>query len=95
MSSQSLRTGKDWFLRVYRNAWTREEITLLRQLAEQGISRHHIATALHRSEAAVRNKALMHGISLKRSSDRKGSGGDETARTIAPCQQMQSQSQPS
>lgn len=48
------------------NAWEIEEIRTLRLLAGQGMSPHSIGVVLGRTEFAVRNKALMHGISLRR-----------------------------
>ena len=47
--------------------WSIEEIRTLRYLVEQGLTAKSIAEALGRSEVAVRNKAVMHGISLRRS----------------------------
>jgi len=46
--------------------WSIEEIRTLRYLVEQGLTAKSIAEALGRSEVAVRNKAVMHGISLRR-----------------------------
>lgn len=48
------------------NIWAVEEIRTLRSLAEQGLSPQSIALALGRSEFAIRNKATIHGISLRR-----------------------------
>lgn len=48
------------------NAWATEEIRALRSLAAQGVPPRSIAVALGRSEFAIRNKAVMHGISLRR-----------------------------
>jgi hypothetical protein len=46
-------------------AWSTEEIQQLRQLAIAGESPEAIAMKLRRSASAIRNKATMHGISLK------------------------------
>lgn len=48
-----------------KNRWSTEELRRLRQLAEQGTSLDCIATALRRSPSAIRNKAAMHGISMR------------------------------
>ena len=44
--------------------WTTQEVRRLRELAMQGAALRSIAAELRRSEAAIRNKAMMHGISL-------------------------------
>jgi hypothetical protein len=46
--------------------WSMEDIRTLRYLVEQGLPPKEIALALGRSEVAIRNKALMQGISLRR-----------------------------
>jgi hypothetical protein len=48
-----------------RNQWSLEQVRVLRTLADQGQPAHVIAAELKRSESAVRNKACMHGISLR------------------------------
>jgi hypothetical protein len=48
------------------NAWDIEEIRTLRLLAGQGMSPQSIGVVLGRTEFAVRNKAMIHGISLRR-----------------------------
>lgn len=48
------------------NTWSTEDIRLLRQLAFDGASLETIAVRLRRTRSAIRNKATMHGISLKR-----------------------------
>lgn len=48
------------------SAWDIEEIRTLRLLAEQGMSPESIGVVLGRTQFAVRNKALIHGISLRR-----------------------------
>jgi hypothetical protein len=48
------------------NVWAIEEIRALRSLAAQGVSPDGIALALGRTEFAIRNKAVIHGISLRR-----------------------------
>ena len=47
------------------NAWSSEEVQLLRQLAIGGASLELMASRLRRTRSAIRNKATMHGISLK------------------------------
>lgn len=46
-------------------AWSMEEIRQLRALAGEGVPGPVIANRLQRSLSAVRNKAAMHGISLR------------------------------
>jgi hypothetical protein len=48
------------------NIWSMEEIRTLRYLVAQELSIEEIAIALGRSKPAVRNKACVHGISLRR-----------------------------
>ena len=48
------------------NTWSTDEIRLLRQLATAGASLDMICVTLRRTRSAIRNKATMHGISLKR-----------------------------
>lgn len=48
------------------SVWATEEIRALRSLAAQGMPPAGIALALGRSEFAIRNKAVIHGISLRR-----------------------------
>jgi hypothetical protein len=45
--------------------WSPHELQQLRTLAEEGVPLKCIAATLRRSEYAVRNKAGIHGISLK------------------------------
>ena len=52
------------------NIWSMEEVRTLRYLVDQGLSPKSIALALGRSEVAVRNKAVMQGISLRRTRPR-------------------------
>lgn len=47
------------------NEWSSEHVRLLREMAATGSSLETIATALRRTTSAIRNKAGMHGISLK------------------------------
>ena len=47
--------------------WTSEELRIMRQLADAGTPIARIAARLRRSPSAIRNKAGLHGISLKRS----------------------------
>lgn len=46
--------------------WSREELSRLRELAENGASVRLISITLRRTESAVKNKAGMQGISLGR-----------------------------
>jgi len=48
------------------NTWSTEDIRQLRQLAVAGASLDTISVTLRRTRSAIRNKATMHGISLKR-----------------------------
>jgi len=48
------------------NSWSTDEIRHLRQLATAGASLDTICVTLRRTRSAIRNKATMHGISLKR-----------------------------
>ncbi|HEY0942220.1 MAG TPA: hypothetical protein VGE08_19165 [Steroidobacter sp.] len=48
------------------NTWSTEDIRLLRQLAIDGAPLETIAVRLRRTRSAIRNKATMHGISLRR-----------------------------
>lgn len=45
-------------------SWSKDELQLLRTLAQTGASIDVIAKTLKRTASAVRNKAGMHGISL-------------------------------
>ena len=47
-----------------KNAWTSEALRRLRELAALGTRVSDIASALGRSESAIRNKAGLHGIPL-------------------------------
>lgn len=47
------------------NTWSTDEIRQLRQLATAGASLDSICVTLRRTRSAIRNKATMHGISLK------------------------------
>lgn len=46
--------------------WSNDDIRRMRELAQQGMAVERIAAALSRSVSAVRNKAGLHGISLRR-----------------------------
>jgi hypothetical protein len=59
-------------------AWTVEDVRRLRELADQGMSPRIIATQLNRSESSIKNKAGMHGISLR---PRLSSCGSDFSRT--------------
>jgi hypothetical protein len=61
------------------NTWTMEDIRLLRQLAIEGASLETIAVTLRRTRSAIRNKATMHGISLKRCGEGLSSGHKASA----------------
>jgi hypothetical protein len=52
------------------NAWSSEDVQQLRALAQAGVAPEIIATRLRRTHSAIRNKAAMHGISLKSGSER-------------------------
>jgi hypothetical protein len=47
------------------NIWSTDHIQTLRRLLQQGLSVQEIALAMKRSESAIRNKAIMHGMSLR------------------------------
>jgi hypothetical protein len=51
--------------------WSSHELQQLRTLAQEGVPLNRIADTLRRSECAVRNKACIHGISLKLASSRE------------------------
>jgi hypothetical protein len=55
------------FLPCVRTSWSSEEIRRLRELAEDGVGVDVISTILRKTPSAIRNKAGMHGISLKAS----------------------------
>jgi hypothetical protein len=48
-----------------RNEWSTEDLHRLRELAATGTPLDAIAATLRRTASAVRNKAGMHGISLR------------------------------
>lgn len=48
------------------NAWSLADVRLLRELAGNNVPLEAIAMTLRRSPSAVKNKASMHGISLRR-----------------------------
>jgi len=47
------------------NIWSTDHIQTLRRLVQEGRSVKDIALAMKRTESAIRNKAVMHGISLR------------------------------
>ncbi|MET0498591.1 MAG: hypothetical protein ABW106_10040 [Steroidobacteraceae bacterium] len=51
------------------NSWSSDQIRTLRKLAGEGLPAKQIAMAMKRTESAIRNKAGMHGISLKGASN--------------------------
>jgi hypothetical protein len=57
------------------NPWSTEDLQRLRELAQAGVPSETIAVRLRRTHSAIRNKAAMHGISLK-----SGSTGNQAAR---------------
>lgn len=46
-------------------SWSREEIRQLRALADAGVPAHIIAARLRRTVSAIKNKAGIHGISVR------------------------------
>ena len=46
-------------------SWSREEIRQLRELADAGVPAHVIAARLRRTVSAIKNKAGIHGISVR------------------------------
>jgi hypothetical protein len=66
---QSLRRATQRYVsrrRVSRgNEWSSEDLRRLRELAAAGTAPEAIATTLRRTASAIRNKAGMHGISLR------------------------------
>jgi hypothetical protein len=62
----SLREGK--------RSWNTGDVRMLRELAPRGLPIAAIAKLLDRSESAVRNKATMHCIPMRRSSAAEGVG---------------------
>lgn len=60
------RNGCGTFRRANRgNEWSSEDLRRLRELAADGTAPEMIAATLRRTESAIRNKAGMHGISLR------------------------------
>ena len=53
------------FLPAARSSWSSEEIRRMRELAAQNVSIETMAALLRRTPSAIRNKATMHGISLR------------------------------
>jgi DNA-binding NarL/FixJ family response regulator len=51
----------------------------LRTLAERGCSAQIIAKKLRRTESSVRNKVLMHGLSLTMKTEQTRAAADETS----------------
>lgn len=51
--------------RANRNEWSSDELRRLRELAATGAAPGTIAATLRRTESAIRNKAGLHGISLR------------------------------
>lgn len=59
------RTGAPVFLPRASASWSAHDIQRLRRLAEQGLTVETLAQHLRRTPSAIRNKAAMHGISLR------------------------------
>lgn len=59
------RAGAPVFLPRASTSWSPQDIQCLRHLAEQGLSVEILAARLRRTPSAIRNKAAMHGISLR------------------------------
>jgi hypothetical protein len=53
-------------------AWSMEEVRRLCELAAAGVALETIAARLRRTPSAIRNKAGMHGISLRASLQSRG-----------------------
>lgn len=49
-----------------KRTWSRDDVRVLRELAQQGLPLTSIAKALGKSESAVRNKATLHGVTVSR-----------------------------
>jgi hypothetical protein len=64
-SLESIYGGARFARRNGRNEWSSEDLRRLRELAATGTPLNAIAAALRRTSSAVRNKAGMHGISLR------------------------------
>jgi hypothetical protein len=54
-------------LRDVKASWSSDDVRMLRELSQQDLTIDAIAKLLRRSESAVRNKATMHGIPMRRS----------------------------
>ena len=54
-------------LRDVKSSWSTDDVRMLRELSERDLTIDAIAKLLRRSESAVRNKATMHGIPMRRS----------------------------
>ncbi|HEY6643922.1 hypothetical protein [Povalibacter sp.] len=61
------------------NVWSSESVRKLRELAEAGAATEVIAAHLGRTPSAVRNKAGLHGISLRK----RDAGGDAVTMNYA------------
>lgn len=57
--------GQTFQRRANSNEWSSEDLRQLRELAANGTAPGMIAVTLRRTESAIRNKAGMHGISLR------------------------------
>lgn len=59
------RAGAPVFLPRASASWSAQDIQCLRHLAEQGLTVEMLAARLRRTPSAIRNKAAMHGISVR------------------------------
>lgn len=55
------------FLPSVAASWSREEIQRLRELAAQEVPIELMSATLRRTPSAIRNKAMLHGISIRSS----------------------------
>ena len=65
------------FLSLRPASWTSDDLRELRTLAERGCSAQIIAKKLRRTESSVRNKVLMHGLSLTMKTEQSRAAADE------------------
>lgn len=61
------------------NPWSSEDVQQLRELAQAGVPSETIAARLRRTHSAIRNKAAMHGISIK-----SGNGSEQLRGQAGP-----------
>ena len=65
ISPSLFRTNPQRRQQSAQKTWTTEDLRQLRELATQGVAPAMIAVRLRKTESAIRNKAGMHGISLR------------------------------